>query len=199
MLGGQPDVRNWRQWPVTRRPLSCGPFRVVESAGTRLQLTRNPMWPRPPSHVDSVQVLSFREHDAGALWIPNAEDGIVASLTVNVVAGDGAPLTLEAVEDLERAIAQETGTARTVERVELPAGAAVRARGPEPDPRGSGPTGLVETVAHTVVPGDLTDPDGLPAGVRMVMGWSDREHGDALADMADDLAALLGIERDPTV
>ena len=87
---------------------------------------------------------SFREHDAGALWIPNAEDGIVASLTVDVVAGDGAPLTLEAVEDLERAIAQETGTARTVERVELPAGAAVRARGPEPDPRGPGPTGLGE-------------------------------------------------------
>jgi hypothetical protein len=142
---------------------------------------------------------SFQEHDAGALWIPSAEDGVVASLTVDVVAGDGSPLTLEAVEGLERDIAQEAGTPRSIERVELPTGPAVRARGPEPDPRGAGPAGLVETVVHTVVPGDLTDPDGSPAGVRMVMGWYDREQGDALADLADDLAGLLGIERDTTV
>jgi hypothetical protein len=104
---------------------------------------------------------SFREHDAGALWIPNAEHGIVASLTVDVVASDDSPLTLEAVEELERSIAEETGTPRTIERVELPSGAAVRARGPEPDPRGPGPGGL--------------------------------------AELADDLAALLQIERDSTV
>jgi hypothetical protein len=142
---------------------------------------------------------SFDEHDAGALWIPSAEHGIVASLTVDVVAGDGAPLTLDAVEEFERGIAAEAGTPRTIERVELPAGAAVRARGHEPAPRGSGPAGLVETVTHTVVPGGLTDPDGRPAGVRMVMGWFDREQGDDLAELADDLAALLGIERDTTV
>jgi hypothetical protein len=32
----------------------------------------------------------------------------------------------------------------------------------------------------------------------MVMGWFDREQGDDLAELADDLAALLGIERDAT-
>jgi peptide/nickel transport system substrate-binding protein len=63
-LGMDPDVRAYRQWPVTQQPLSCGPFRVEESTGTRLRLSRNATWTRTPSFLDTVQVWTYDEHDA---------------------------------------------------------------------------------------------------------------------------------------
>jgi peptide/nickel transport system substrate-binding protein len=41
-LGDAPDPRRLQEWPLSRQPLSCGPFRVVEASTFRLVLEPHP-------------------------------------------------------------------------------------------------------------------------------------------------------------
>lgn len=138
-----------------------------------------------------------REHVAGALWIPDPQYGVLASLSVDVISEDDPPLSLESVEQRERALTDPDVEAPVVERVDLPAGPAVRARRLDPsvEEGAGGLASLAELVSHTVVPGDLLDSAGRPAAVRLVVGWSMLSEGDDLADLADDVARLLTITR----
>jgi len=63
-LGDDPDVREFRSWPITERPLACGPFRATESTGSRLRLVRNATWTRTPVPLDGVDVQQMRQEDA---------------------------------------------------------------------------------------------------------------------------------------
>jgi peptide/nickel transport system substrate-binding protein len=64
VLGDQPDVRDYTHWPVTRKPLSCGPFRVEESTISSLRLVRNDAFSRRPTLLDTVRVQWLKEEMA---------------------------------------------------------------------------------------------------------------------------------------
>ena len=50
-------------WPVTRRPLACGPFRVAAWSPRRLVLVRNDTSGWPPTRLDSV-VVRARDYES---------------------------------------------------------------------------------------------------------------------------------------
>jgi len=66
ILGPEPDPRSLNDWPVTRKPLACGPFAVVESSSQRLVLARNARSGWPPARLDRVEVLSLPMAEAVA-------------------------------------------------------------------------------------------------------------------------------------
>lgn len=144
-----------------------------------------------------ARAFRAREHTAGALWLPDPQHGVLASLSVDVISEAQPPLSLDTVEARERALAPEGVAPPVVERVELPAGPAVRARRLDPSPEAGlgGLAPVTELVSHTVVPGDLLAADGTPAGVRHVVSWTLLSEGDDLAALADDAARLLSITR----
>jgi peptide/nickel transport system substrate-binding protein len=56
-------------WPVTQRPLSCGPFRVAASSPHRVVLVRNEGSGWPPPFADSVVVRAFEYDDAARAFV----------------------------------------------------------------------------------------------------------------------------------
>ncbi len=66
VLGPEPDPRSLSEWPVTRKPLACGPFAVVESTPSQLVLARNPSSGWPPARLERVEVLSLSMAEAVA-------------------------------------------------------------------------------------------------------------------------------------
>jgi hypothetical protein len=144
---------------------------------------------------------SYRELEAetGALWIPQVDDGVLATLWADVLVAEPEMATIEAVLQAERARAATTAVAEdqpSVEVVRLPAGPAVRTRMLELGGHGlTGTAQLAEQVSHLIVPAPAVHDEGRPAVVRHVVGWVLLEHGDELAELADDCAALVEIER----
>ncbi|MFD1825195.1 MULTISPECIES: hypothetical protein [Mumia] len=144
---------------------------------------------------------SYRELEAetGALWIPQVDDGVLATLWADVLVAEPAAATIEAVLEAERARAAAMAVGEdqpSVEVVELPAGPAVRTRMLELGGHGlAGSASLAERVSHLIVPTPAVHDEGRPAIVRHVVGWVLLEHGDDLAELADDCATLVEIER----
>lgn len=138
---------------------------------------------------------SWRERgdDTGALWVPDVEYGILATMTARTVGGDD--FTLEKVEEFWRAGSDPAMGPAQITRVDLPAGPAVRVRRLEAGGGDWARSLVSEIVAHTLVPGDLIDVKGKPTGVEQVVTWTMVQEGDELAKLADELAALLAIER----
>lgn len=142
--------------------------------------------------------LSYRDggYEAGALWIPDVQYGVLAVLAAERLVGDGDhPLSLDTVQRLEEGMIEPGLAAAEVTRVELPAGPAVRARRIERVGGLFGTERVAELVSHVIIPGDLQTPAGEPAGVRLIVSWQLLTHGDDLAQLADDCAGLLRIER----
>jgi hypothetical protein len=143
--------------------------------------------------------IAYREGDyeSGALWIPQVEYGVVATRTTEVVVeGPGESLTLETVAQLERQLDDERLQPSHLSRVELPAGPAVRVRRTELSGHVFGNERLAELVSHVIVPEPALTDDGRRAAVRHVVAWQMLTQGDDLAELADDCAALVTIERD---
>lgn len=82
-----------------------------------------------------------------------------------------------------------------VSRVDLPAGPAVRTRRVESSGHMFGNTQVAELVSHVVVPEPAVHDDGRPAAVRHVVSWQLLSEGDDLAELADQCATLLRMER----
>ncbi len=87
-LGEAPDPRRLQEWPVSRHPVSCGPFRVQEATTFRLSLERNASSGFAPPLLEHVEVEVMQ---------PEAAVQAFRRGEVDVV--DGLPL--EAVEHLD--------------------------------------------------------------------------------------------------
>lgn len=131
-----------------------------------------------------------REHDVGAVWVPDVVHGVLASLTADRIVLE-APL--ERLADAHRSPSEPGLAPPQVELVTLPAGPALRVRRYER--AGTTPAGdaVVESVTHVLAPEGLVDVDGAATGVELVVTWSLLHEGDALAELADDTARLLRI------
>lgn len=65
VLGDHPDPRHLQEWPISQKPLACGPFRVSESSTYRLVLERNEgAAPFPVPWVERVVVVSLEADEA---------------------------------------------------------------------------------------------------------------------------------------
>lgn len=141
--------------------------------------------------------ITYRDggYESGALWIPHVDHGVIASRTTEVIVeGPGETLTIEHVGRLERAMDDQRLQPSQLSRVDLPAGPAVRARRTELSGHVFGNDRLVELVSHVIVPDPPITDDGRRAAIRHVVSWQLLTEGDDLADLADDCAALIGIE-----
>lgn len=137
-----------------------------------------------------------KECDAGALWIPHLDHGVLATLTTETLVGEpGEPLTLDTFEQLERSIDDPKLAPSLINQVQLPAGPAVRARRVEVSANLFGNDGISELVSHVIVPDPAVTDNGLQAAVRHVVSWQMLEEGDDLAELADDCAQLITIVR----
>ena len=139
--------------------------------------------------------VAYRQRggDLGAVWVPDPAYGVLASLVADRYQADR---TLDE-------LAADRGTrpdpelaAPQVSRVSLPAGPAVRVRQVERGGATSAGDELVESVMHVVAPPDVVDAAGSPVLVELVTSWTMLQEGDALAALADDVAAGLRITRD---
>jgi hypothetical protein len=146
----------------------------------------------------TLNAEEYRRLDAqgGALWVPDLEAGVVATWTLTYGNWDDQPTV--GLDEVERAV-RERPRARelaepTVERVELPAGPAVRIREYAADAGDHGP--LSESVTHVVVPTGIHDDHGRQMVFTEALVWTDVTHGDELAGIADQCAALLTVSMD---
>ena len=89
LLGESPDPRRLLDWPITRKPISCGPFRVVESTTTSLVLERHAGSGFRDPYLDRVEVKSLGA-DAAIRGFRNRELDVI----------DGVPA--DRVEDVRR-------------------------------------------------------------------------------------------------
>lgn len=64
VLGDSADPAQLSNWPVTRVPLSCGPFRVVESSTFQLRLARNDSSGFPPPYLDALELRTLGVDEA---------------------------------------------------------------------------------------------------------------------------------------
>ncbi|HZM17209.1 MAG TPA: ABC transporter substrate-binding protein [Candidatus Krumholzibacteria bacterium] len=78
VLGPDPDPRHLYEWPVSRKPLSCGPFRVVESSTDTLVLERREDSGWPPPRLDRVIVRSLEPEIAVQQFRDGAVDVVDA-------------------------------------------------------------------------------------------------------------------------
>lgn len=136
------------------------------------------------------------DRDAGALWIPDVQYGVLAALfTETLVADPSEDLSVELVERLEAGMDDDRLAPAQRSVVDLPAGRAVRTRRTELSGHVFGNQRVAELVSHVVVPDPPVLVDRRPAALRHVVTWQDLTHGDDLADLADDCAALLSLTR----
>jgi peptide/nickel transport system substrate-binding protein len=64
VVGEDADPRRLLEWPITRKPLSCGPFRVAESTPYRLTLERSVASGFTPPHLERVEVRTTNADSA---------------------------------------------------------------------------------------------------------------------------------------
>ncbi len=59
VLGDEPDPRRLQEWPVSKQPLSCGPFRVTHSTTYELDLEAHDSQAFPRPYLDRVEVRAL--------------------------------------------------------------------------------------------------------------------------------------------
>jgi hypothetical protein len=132
------------------------------------------------------------------LRVPQVEYGVIATRTTEVIVADaGEALTVDAVQQLERGMDDERLQPSNLSLADLPAGPAVRSRRTELAGHVFGNERLAELVSHVIVPEPVLTDGGRPAAIRHVVSWQMLTQGAELAELADDCAALLTIERHP--
>ena len=138
-------------------------------------------------------VLSSRRRagDMAAIWVPDPAYGVLASFVTDRVRQDR---DLDALAAARRADVDPGLAAPQVDRVQLPAGPAVRDRRVGRVDEGPAGDGMAESVTHLIAP-DVVDVEGVPTLVEVVTTWTLLEEGDELAALADDVAAGVTVTR----
>lgn len=141
----------------------------------------------------------FRALDraGGAVWVPDPHAGIVATWTIDFGHWfEQSEVTADEVERVARRRERPTGLADPViEQVTLPAGPAVRLREYDAAPDEPG-TVLAEQVVHVVVPDGIRDDQGRQVVFWQTVTWTEVQHGDELAEVADQCAERLVVRAD---
>ena len=146
--------------------------------------------------TDNAEAFRALDAQGGAVWVPDLRAGIVASWTLTYGSWDDQPSV--GLDEVERVVHERPGPreqARSVvQRVQVPAGPAVRIREYAGGAGGHGP--LSESVTHVIVPTGVHDDHGRQMVFTESLAWTDVTRGDELAGVADACAALLAVTLD---